>query len=224
MGEKKGDFAVIFDLDGVLVDTGKFHKQSWYDLAAKEGYEISDAFFRETFGMQNYQILPKLANCELGNDEIKRLSEWKESRYRQLIAGQTQLLGGVEVLLKDLKDKRFLIAIGTSTPNANLSFMLKEIPGMDVFDAYVTGEEVTKGKPAPDTFLAAAIKLDVDPIRCVVVEDAVAGVAAGKAAGMSVVAVTTTRTREQLFEADIIVDGLGELSAESFGRLLKRGL
>ncbi|KPK75746.1 MAG: hypothetical protein AMJ79_09950 [Phycisphaerae bacterium SM23_30] len=213
--------AVIFDLDGVLVDTGAFHKRSWSDLSAQQGWSFSEEKFRRTFGMQNYQIIPLLAGRELSADEIDRLSEWKEERYRELVTGKLVLLKGVRVLIDDLKLGGFLLAVGTSTPRMNLEFMLEHTHVRNSFDAFVTGEEVRCGKPAPDTFLKAAQKLSVAVERCVVVEDAVQGVQAAKAAGMYVVAVTTTRCGADLAQADIIVDNLEELSAADFDKLLK---
>jgi beta-phosphoglucomutase len=212
---------VIFDLDGVLVDTGWAHKQAWYDLAEKEGFEISDEFFRNTFGMQNDQIVPMLLGRELAREELNRLSEWKEQRYRELIADKLILAEGVKGLLDALKNKGFLLAIGSSAPRANLDLILERLHLHDNFDAYVTNEDISKGKPAPDTFLKAAEKLSLPPSHCIVVEDAVQGVEAGKAAGMPVVAVITTRSREDLAKADIIVDGLAKLEAEDFIKLLR---
>ncbi|MHC4635269.1 MAG: HAD family hydrolase, partial [Planctomycetota bacterium] len=90
---------VIFDLDGVLVNTGPFHKQSWYDLAQKEDFQINDENFRSTFGMQNYEILPLFTGRDLPQKEIERLSDWKEQRYRELVSGNLRLLEGVEYLI-----------------------------------------------------------------------------------------------------------------------------
>lgn len=217
--EKK---AVIFDLDGVLVDTGKFHRQSWYDLAEKEGFRMTDEFFYETFGMQNNQILPRLARRPLTADEIDRLSDWKEQRYRDLAAGGLRPLEGVPDLIKNLKENGFLLAVGSSTPRKNIDFIIEQLHLADVFDAEVSSEDVTRGKPAPDTFLKAAEKLDVPTRRCAVVEDAVAGIQSAKAAGMAVVAVTTTRKRSVLTQADMVVDSLAELSAADFAGLLEK--
>ncbi|MHC4069033.1 MAG: HAD family hydrolase [Planctomycetota bacterium] len=211
---------VIFDLDGVLVNTGEFHRQSWYDLAEREGFEMSDELFYSTFGMQNYQIIPMLVGRAVTGEELGSLSQWKEGRYRELIKGKLELLDGVRELIDDLKRAGFLLAIGTSTPLVNLEFMLENVPVDGCFDAYVTGEDVKRGKPEPDTFIMAAEKLSLPRENCVVVEDAVQGVAAGKAAGMAVVAVTTTREREELGEADLIVDSLAEAKAEDFEKLL----
>jgi HAD superfamily hydrolase (TIGR01509 family) len=171
--------------------------------------------------MQNYQILAKLTGRELPTEEIDRMSEWKENRYRQLVAGcKLVLMDGVKPLLDSLKQKGFLLAIGTSTPRVNLTLMLEHTGINDYFNAFVTGEDVDRGKPAPQTFLKAAEKLSLAPCRCIVVEDAVQGVQAGKAAAMPVIAITTTRKRVDLNNADLIVDSLTELKADDFVSLL----
>ncbi len=220
MTQVNGRMGVIFDLDGVLVDSGWAHRQAWCDLADREGFRMSDEFFTITFGMQNYQILPMLAGCDLSCEEIDRLADWKEQRYRGLIAAKLTLPPGGARLLDELKDEGFRLAIGSSAPRANLDLILERLNLHRYFNACVTKEDVANGKPAPDTFLKAAQKLALPPHRCVVVEDAVQGVEAGKAAGMPVIALTTTRDRAALSRADMIAESLGELKAEDFARLL----
>jgi len=220
-GESDSRMGVIFDLDGVLVDTGWAHRQSWYDLAEKEGFSMTDEFFYSTFGMQNYMIIPMLLGRDASSGEVDRLSDWKEQRYREIIAEKLAPSEGAKSLLIDLKSQDFLLAVGSSAPRANLELVLKRTDLRDYFDAYVTGQDVTNGKPAPDTFLKAAEKLSLRAENCVVVEDAVQGVDAGKAAGMAVVAVTTTRSRADLKRADIIVDSLAQLQARQFVELLR---
>jgi len=213
---------VLFDMDGVLIDTGELHRESWYDLAEAEGFQMTDEIFYGTFGMQNHEIIPLLVG-DVSREEIARMSDWKEARYRELAETRLVLLPGAEDLVKGLKEKGVRLAIGTSTPKVNLEFVLERIPVKELFDAFVTGEEVKRSKPAPDTFLKAAEKLHLPPDRCIVVEDAVQGVQSGKAAGMRVVAVTTTRTRKDLAEAqaDRIVDSLDELRPDDFLGLLR---
>lgn len=215
-----GGKGVIFDLDGVLVDSGWAHKQAWFDLAEREGLEMSDEFFYGTFGMQNAQIIPLLVGRDLSSDEFEELSDWKEQRYRDLISDKLVLPPGAERLLIELKENGFLLAIGSSAPKANLDLILQRLKLNHYIGVCITKEDVTRGKPAPDTFLQAAQKLSLAPRYCIVVEDAVPGIEAGKAAGMSVVALTTTRDRADLLEADIIVNGLDELKAADFVGLL----
>jgi beta-phosphoglucomutase len=221
MTESDNRMGVIFDLDGVLVDTGWAHRQAWYDLAEKEGFSMTDDFFYSTFGMQNYMIIPMLLGRDAALSEVNRLSDWKEQRYREIIAEKLVPAEGAKALLEALKSENFLLAVGSSAPQANLELVLARTGLQEYFDAFVAGEEVTSGKPAPDTFLKAAEKLSLGAESCVVVEDAVQGVEAGKAAGMPVVAVTTTRSRADLHKADIIVDSLAQLQAQHFLELLR---
>jgi beta-phosphoglucomutase len=211
---------VIFDMDGVLVDTGWAHRQAWFDLAGKEGLEMTDEFFERTFGMQNAAILPML-RPGISREELERLSNWKEQRYRDLMKEHLELAPGAEALLKDLKRHGFRLAIGSSAPPENLNLFWDRLSLAEWFDARVTKEEITRSKPAPETFLKAAEKLGLAPACCAVVEDAVPGVQAAKAAGMPVVAITTTRQRENLAQADRIVDSLSELKASDFLALLR---
>ncbi len=210
---------VIFDMDGVLVDSGWAHRQAWFDLAEQEGLEMSDEFFTSTFGMQNDTILPML-RADLSKTDMDRLSDWKEQRYRDLVESRPKAAEGVLALLAGLKANGFRLGIGSSAPRANLDVFWGPLGLGDYIEAVVTKEQVVEGKPAPETFLKAAAKLAVAPHRCVVVEDAIHGVEAAKAAGMRVVAVTTTRDREELSLADRIVDSLAELNADDFATLL----
>ena len=215
------DKGVIFDMDGVLVDSGWAHRQAWFDLAEAEGLEMSDEFFCKTFGMQNDTILPML-RPGISKPEMDRLSDRKEQRYRELVHSRPKAADGVLALLSDLKADGFRPAIGSSAPRANLDVFWGPLGLADYFQATVTKEQVVEGKPSPETFLKAAGMLSLAPQRCVVVEDALHGVQAARAAGMPVVAVTTTRSRAELACADRVVDSLAELSAEDFVRLLNR--
>ncbi|MBN1972189.1 MAG: HAD family phosphatase [Sedimentisphaerales bacterium] len=217
-GKEKG---VIFDLDGVLIDSGPAHRQSWYDLAAKEGYQMSDEFFHNTFGMQNFQVIPMLAGKELPPEKIDEISDWKEQRYREIFADTIKLADGAERLFNELKAEGFLLAIGSSTPKENLNFVMDKLKIEKFFKTIVSMKDVTRGKPAPDTFLLAAKNLSLKPENCIVIEDSLAGIEAAKAAQMSIVALTTTRRREELTDADIIVSGLHELKAKDFVTIFK---
>ncbi len=220
MAKACGKKGAIFDLDGVLIDSGPAHKQSWYDLATREGYKMSDEFFIKTFGMQNFQVIPMLAGKALPPEKIDELSDWKEQRYREIFADTIRLADGAERLFNELKAEGFLLAIGSSTPKENLEFVMDKLKIEKYFNAIVCMRDVKRGKPAPDTFLLAAKKLYLKPSDCVVIEDSLPGIEAAKAAGMLVIALTTTRQRKELTQADVIVNSLYELHAKDFVTIL----
>jgi HAD superfamily hydrolase (TIGR01509 family) len=157
---------------------------------------------------------------EASPEELQTLGDWKEERYRQIVSQGLTAPEGLTSLLNDLKAHHFRIAVGSSGPKENVDLVLDKLEIRGFFNAVVYGGMVSRGKPAPDTFLAAGRMLDVPPARCVVVEDAVPGVQAGKAAGMSVVAITTTRAREDLSLADLTIDRFTEVTAADFVHLL----
>lgn len=182
---------------------------------------MSDEFFRKTFGMQNSRIIPQLTATRLRPEEVERLGRWKEQRYRELAEGNLAPMQGAERLLGELKSAGFLLAVGTSTPQVNLELILQQTGLCGYFDAYVSGDEIRAGKPAPDTFLKAAEKLNVPATQCAVIEDAVAGIEAAKAAGIAAVALTTTRSRGDLQQADLILEALGELTVQDLVSLIQ---
>jgi len=219
MSRTNGKWGVIFDMDGVLIDNSWAHRQAWFDLAEEAGLEMSEAFFNDTFGLPNAAILPMLSP-DISFEELERLSEWKEQRYRELVATRVELAGGAQTLLHGLKASGFRMAIGSSAPKENLDVFWDRLDLARYFDARITREQVTEGKPSPETFLRAAEQLALAPQNCVVVEDALHGIEAAHAAGMPVVAVTSTRRRDELSQANRVVDSLTELTAKDFAELL----
>ena len=213
-------WGAIFDMDGVIVDTGWAHRQAWIELAHIHGVPFTDQLFLQTFGMQNYQIIPIMLGREVSPEDLEAIGNRKEQRYREIVAQGLTPAQGLVALLADLKAHGFGIAVGSSAPKANIDLVMDRLGIRSSFDAIVYGDMVTRSKPAPDTFLTAARMLDVPPARCVVVEDAVPGVQAGKAAGMAVVAITTTRTRQDLVQADRVIDRFTEVTAADFVTLL----
>jgi beta-phosphoglucomutase len=217
-------YGAIFDMDGVIVDTGWAHKQAWAEFARMHGTEFMDEAFFRTFGMQNYQIIPIVLGHDVSPEEVVPMGDWKEQRYREIVSKNLTAPEGLVALLEDLKAQGFRIAVGSSAPKVNIDLVLDRLRIGRFFDAIVYGDMVSRGKPAPDTFLTAAEKLGVPPARCVVVEDAVPGVQAGKAAGMAVVAITTTRIRKDLAQADRIIDRFNEVTAADFIRLISSSM
>jgi beta-phosphoglucomutase len=214
--------AVIFDLDGVLVDTGWAHKQAWFAFAEKHGVQMSDDFFAATFGMTNDRIIPMLLKRPIPYRQLKQLSDWKEQLYRRTIADKLAPDERLETLLAGLKKAGFALAIGSSAPKANLDLIRERLRLDRYFDAYVTCDDVDEGKPSPQVFIKAAAKLSIPLRNCVVVEDAIAGIEAAKAAKMAVIALTTTRNRSDIEKAgpNLISDAITELNPETILKLL----
>lgn len=206
---------VLWDMDGVLVDTGEFHYQAWHSVLAEYGLEFTREFHRKTFGMNNTGILSRLMGEDLTPELLSEISEWKEARFRAAIQGRAQPLPGVRAWLQRLQDAGFKQGIASSAPMANIDALIDELELRDRFDTIVSGLDLP-GKPEPVLFLRVAKQLGIAPESCIVVEDAVAGVEAAKRAGMKCIAVTTTNEAEALAAADIIVDRLDQLAEDAF--------
>lgn len=184
---------VIWDLDGVVVDSAEFHRAAWQRLAAELGRAFTDDDFRRTFGMRNPEIIASVLRVEGPPERVAELGERKEALYRELARGRLRMLPGVERLLRELAERGVPQALATSTPRANVELILAELGLRDRFQALVTAEDVRKGKPDPEGFLLAAERLGVPAGWCVVLEDALVGAQAAAAAGMRCVLVAGER-------------------------------
>lgn len=208
---------LLWDLDGVLADTSELHYRSWQEALAEQDVEFSRAEFRETFGMNNAGILRRLLGERYSAELYRQISEKKESAFRDSLKGTVALLPGARALLIAVREAGISQAIASSAPLANIQALVDELSFAEYFDALVSGAEMP-GKPNPDVFLEAARRIDAPASSCLVIEDAVAGVQAAHRAGMKCLAVTTTNSRQDLAEADRIVDsleavGVADLSA-----------
>jgi len=209
--------AVLWDLDGTLVDSEEFHWQSWRDTMAEEGVKVTRAQFVETFGLRNDEILPRWLGEAATAADIARVSSAKEVLYRKLVraAGLKPLPGAAEWVRK-LGDLGWRQAIGSSAPRENIDVVLEALGLAACFDAIVSGEDVTAGKPDPQVFLKAALKLGFPPHHCVVVEDSAAGVEAARRAGMSSIGVR----RNGSLAATLAAKSLADLPPDAFAGLL----
>lgn len=210
---------VLWDMDGVLVDTGEFHYQSWDRVLQDYDVPFSREFFQDTFGMNNAGILSVLLGEKLTPDLMTEIGDRKESWFREAIRGHAKPLPGVQLWLERLQNDGARQAIASSAPPANIEALVHELGIRDYFDVLVSGGDLP-GKPEPVLFLKAAGLLDLAPGRCVVVEDAVAGVEAAKRAGMKCIAVATTNRPSALGRADLVVERLDTLPEDIFRRLL----
>ena len=201
--------AVLWDLDGVLVDTARFHFQAWSQLFDELGRSFGEEDFRRTFGLRN-DLIFREELPDTSAEEMGRLSDRKEALFRRFAAGSVAPLPGALELVRRTRAKGRRMALVTSTPRANIDFVLGQAGLADAFETVVAAEDVSRGKPDPEGYLLAARRLGVPPERCLVIEDAPGGIEAGRRAGMRTLAVTTTHSREELTAAGTIVDSLDD--------------
>lgn len=206
-----GNLGVIFDMDGVLVDSAEPHLRSWRLLAGENGIEVTDEQFATTFGRQNDDIIPILFG-DVDEARLIALANRKEALYRDLVRNLTPIVDGAVELVRDLRRFGARLAIGSSGPRANIDLVLSAMGVIDDFDVVVSADDVTRGKPDPQVFQIACEWLALSPGRCVVIEDAPVGVTAAKAAGAWCVAVMMHHPRDAFAHADHVVASLGELS------------
>ena len=221
MIESAKPWAVLWDVDGTLVDTAELHFQAWIALAQEIGKPFTRDDFAGTFGWRNPEIIPKLFGKEYDDAQISQLGDRKEEIYRAEAEKGVSLLPGVKSLLNALLDAGARQAIGSSAPRRNVEMLLDMTQTVPFFSAIIAMEDTPRGKPDPAVFLMGAKKLGVPPERCIVMEDAPVGIQAAKAGGMRAVGVTFVghHPAEKLRAAgaDLVVANLEEVSV---GRLL----
>jgi beta-phosphoglucomutase family hydrolase len=210
---------VIWDMDGVLVDTVELHFQTWAETLARRGVSFTRVDFEANFGMKNTAMLEHLLGRTISPEMADAISDDKERLFRDLIRGRAQALPGVREWLTRLETENARQAVASSAPQANIDALLGELGLRPHFAAIVSGQTLP-AKPDPAVYLRAAQLIEVPPERCVVIEDAVVGVEGAKSAGMACIAVTTTHSAEALQAADVVVERLDALPADTFERLL----
>jgi beta-phosphoglucomutase len=218
--------AIIWDVDGTLVDTAEQHFRAWKKLATEIGHAFGRAEFAATFGMRNPEIVRQLFEPGASDARCTDLGERKEDFYRATVREEgTNLLPGVARLLDEFAAAGWLQAVGSSAPPGNLDLLLGLTDIRRFMAAIVSGNDVSKGKPDPEVFLTAASNIGVEPRHCIVFEDAVAGVQAAKAGGMACLAVTFVghHPAEKLKAAgaNLVVGSLDEVTLEQVAALVR---
>lgn len=206
--------AVIFDLDGTLIDNNSYHLKTWKIYLEKAGMNISEEAYRKNInGRTNKDALEYIYNKKMTDDEAMVYAMEKEALYRDIYKSDIKPVNGLIGLLKCLYERNIPMAIATSGIQVNIDFMFEHIPIRHYFKEIINSSHISKGKPDPEIYLKTASLLNIAPENCLVFEDAEVGVAAARAAGMKVIAITTTQTMEELRQADLIIE---DFEAESF--------
>ena len=208
--------AVLWDMDGTLIDSEEYHWLSWRDAMSAEGLPITRDQFLASFGQRNDSILRGWLGPDATAERIDRIGNAKEALYRQRVRERgIQFLPGVSQWVHRLHEQGWRQAIASAAPRANVEAILDVLHTADCFQAIVSAEDVRHGKPDPEVFLTAAAKLGVPPKQCLVVEDALHGIEAARAAGMKSIGVS-----RKALPADVVVPSLDRLDANAFDKLL----
>ena len=203
--------AVIFDMDGVLVDSGAHHREAWKALIDELGVVPAEPdYWRLTIGRPSVEAVPLLLGREMSWAEAQRLAARKQEHYRRLAAAGPALVRGVATFVAELATRRVPRAVATSASRRDVDALLTQAGLRDRFEIVVTAEDVHRGKPDPEVYLLAARGLGVAPEHCLVFEDALVGVQAARRAGMRTIGVSTAHTQTELRAAG------AERAVESF--------
>lgn len=203
--------AVLFDMDGVLLESERYINQAGIDMFKEKGYEVAHEDFLPFTGMGENRYLGGVAELHAIPFDLEKDKQRTYEIYEELVKGEINALPGVFDFIEKCRSMDIKIAVATSADSVKMMINLREIElPIETFNATVNGLEIENKKPSPDIFLLAAKKLGVKPENCLVVEDAVSGVKAGRSAGAKVLALTTTFTAEDLSDADWIAADLSE--------------
>jgi len=204
----------IFDLDGVIVDTAKYHFLAWRKLAAELGITITEKENERLKGvgrMESLNIILSMGGIQITEDEKKKLTAKKNEWFVGYVQGmeQNEIFSGVKELLGELRNNSIRVALASSSKNAKT--VINKLGIAEWFEVVVDGTMITNSKPDPEIFLTAAGRLHVAPESCIVVEDAEAGVEAAKSAGMKCIGIGS---QQQLHRADKVVDHIEKVNLE----------
>lgn len=197
--------AFIFDMDGVIIDSNPVHKIALIQFCKKHGHELTEEILHEKiYGRTNKDWITNVFG-DMPEEQLKQLADEKEALFREIYT-DVQPVPGLISFLEKMDKYQIPRAIGTSAPRANVDFTLTHTHTEKFFDVILHDTFVTKGKPDPEIYTKACAALKLPPAQCVVFEDSLAGVQAGKAAGCKVVGITTTHTAEELSAVDTVID------------------
>ncbi|MGA7573462.1 MAG: HAD family phosphatase [Terriglobales bacterium] len=210
--------AVLWDMDGTLVDSEEFHWVAWQKSMADEGIAITREQFLASFGQRNDAIVPRWLGAAATAERVEKIANAKEERYRDLVRRNGMSpLPGVANWLRRLHEEGWQQAIASSAPRANIEVVLEALSAGYFFRAIVSAEDVHRGKPDPEVFLTAAARVGALPDRCIVVEDAIAGVEGARNAGMRSIGISHDGKH---LPADIVVQSVALLDSDAFDKLV----
>lgn len=202
-------WGVIFDFDGVIVDTEASHEICWRRVAKRLHKPLLREDFLRGFGLKNERFIKEIICWTDKPSEIAAIIDEKERYFQELVKKQSiPLVAGLKPFLKQLAARQIPVVIGSSSILKNIELVLESTQLSHHFPFIVSGEDVTKGKPNPEVFLRCAEKISIRPESCVVFEDAMAGIEAAKRANMHACALTTTFSKEKFLDQMYLPDAI----------------
>jgi beta-phosphoglucomutase family hydrolase len=212
---KSVSLAVIFDMDGVIVDNMKYHKKAWEMFLKKHAPEMDVEEFSKHFGKVNKDLLKIVFQREVSEEEESRFGEEKEALYREIYAEDISPVDGLVDFLQELNENSVKTAVASAAPKINVDFVFEKTGLRQYFDVSIDANDVTRGKPDPEIYLKAAKKLNCLPEACLVFEDSTPGIQAGRNAGMKVIGVATSHPAELLKNTEFVIKDFTEINVKT---------
>lgn len=207
------EIAVIFDMDGVICHTNPYHSIAFREFFSLRNLNPTDEeFAQHMFGKSNSYILSHFLQRPIAGEELLLLEDEKESLFRKIYESHVEPIAGLINFVNDLEGNGVKLGVATSAPLANLDLILSKVLIREKLGSVMASEDVKKHKPDPEVYLTSAANLGVSPAQCVVFEDSFSGVSAAINAGMKVVGVLTSHTKEELPPCDLYIDDYSGLS------------
>ncbi len=205
---------VIFDMDGVIVHSNPVHKKSLHKFCEKYGHDLSQSFIENRlYGRTNKEWIPEVFG-DVSPDKLKALADEKEQLFRDMFIPEDHIVAGMHDFLDALRSQEIPMAVATSAPGENADYILSRLEIEEYFKTVLDSSHVTTGKPDPEVYLKASAALDRNPESCIVFEDSVSGVEAGRQAGASVVGVTTTHSEQELAPCSLMIADFVDLNVD----------
>jgi len=214
------EVAFLFDMDGVIIDSNPFHKIALKQFCKKYGYDLTEEqLLQRIYGRTNKDWITNVFGS-LAPDRLRMYADEKELLFRELYAADVKPVEGLIPFLEKMKMQNFERAIATSAPRGNVDFTLDKTGTRKFFTTVLDEAHVTHGKPNPEIYLKTAAAIGYAPERCIVIEDSLSGVKAGKSAGCKVIGITTTHSASELSETDLIIENFNGLDPKELSEQL----
>ena len=214
------EIAVIFDMDGVICHTNPYHSKAFREFfSIRDLAPTDEEFVQHMFGKSNSYILSHFLKRTVEGEELLRLEDEKESIFRKIYEPYIEPISGIVEFMSDLKNNGVKLGVATSAPYANLELILSKVPIREKLGSIMASENVKKRKPDPEVYLTSAINLGVLPSQCIVFEDSFSGISAGLNAGMKVIGVLSSHTKEELPPCSLYVNDYSEMSFDKIKSL-----